>query len=222
MAQRHHPGFKEHFEAIDEMLNGPTPAPTVNIAPGEAWADAAIADLAAMSPAQRAAFSTLLQHAATADASKPSVVFARADELVAAAGRELVEQSLPKWFALVEKPRNQLIPFAETRYVANPNHLIIKECHPCSSPPGRASQNPQIAQGRCDARQFQKVPNMARAVALSAPLVPRRCKPMVVIACLRRVDAQTTHRAEKLHQPKTSPTAPTILVRRSNSPSPPD
>ncbi|HEX3355673.1 MAG TPA: DUF4132 domain-containing protein [Tepidisphaeraceae bacterium] len=165
-SQKGYPGFQEFIDSIDEMLNGPTPAATVNIAPGEAWADAAIADLAAMPPAQRTAFSALLQYAATADGSKPSKKWlTRADELIAPIGHNAFEKHLARWLPLVEKPRNQQIPFTETRYIPNPNHLIIKEhaqllkglAWSCAS-----SKNPLIAQSLADATlaSFKKVPNL--------------------------------------------------------------
>ncbi len=196
-----YPGFQEFIDSIDEMLNGPTPAPAVNIAPGEAWADAAIADLAAMSPAQRAAFSAILQHASTADGSKPAKKWlARADELIAAIGRDNLRRAihLVNWLRLVEKPRNQQIAFTETRYIPNPNHLIVKEnahllkglAWSCAS-----SKNPQIAQSLADATlaSFKKIPNHGPRCALlgNACLISLAAMQTdEAIAQLGRVDAQ--------------------------------
>jgi len=87
---------------IDELLgNGSADKPD----PGDAWADRALSDLAAMTPEAQSAWSSLFAHAATADGSKPSVKWqAEAARHRQAVGNNQVNQHLSTWFSLVAPP----------------------------------------------------------------------------------------------------------------------
>jgi hypothetical protein len=91
---------------------------------GEAWSDRAIADLAAFPNADRATWSELLTHCATATTAHPTQKWRKPiaswlDQLNATT----VSRFLTAWFPLVDKPRTQ--PIAEwSQWSPNPNLLI--------------------------------------------------------------------------------------------------
>ncbi len=60
---------RKAIERIDRMLSD---TPATCVLAGEAWSDAALADIAAVAAPQQAAWKAILEHAATATAAKPS------------------------------------------------------------------------------------------------------------------------------------------------------
>ncbi|HWI58155.1 MAG TPA: hypothetical protein VNZ22_13075, partial [Bacillota bacterium] len=81
-------------------------ASTEEIEPGEAWANQARQDFAALDPSSRAAWNRLVAHCLTAETSKPAKKWlTTANELVAAIGQQAFKQALLKWFPLVALPR---------------------------------------------------------------------------------------------------------------------
>ncbi|MDG3002213.1 DUF4132 domain-containing protein [Paludisphaera mucosa] len=78
---------------------------------GEAWSDAALADLAAMAPDRRAAWQALLISCQTAGAGKPSAKWLKAvGPLIEAIGRSDFKARLLRWLPLVDKPRTAPSP----------------------------------------------------------------------------------------------------------------
>lgn len=104
-------------------LTGQTgaPLPLVN---GEAWADAAIADVTSAAGPEREAWLELLGTCAKASGSAPSAKWRKAavaavEKIGAARFREYVT----KWFALVDKPRTQRIE-SWSQWSPDPNLII--------------------------------------------------------------------------------------------------
>jgi hypothetical protein len=72
---------------------------------GDAWADAALADIDAMPEAARIAWEKLVQHALTATTSRPTKVWLRrAAERIAPIGWHEVEAHLIRWFDAATRP----------------------------------------------------------------------------------------------------------------------
>ena len=77
-----------------------------HIHPGEAWSDAALADLDAMSESSRGTWRNLLMHAQSATTSKPSAKWLKeAKAKVEAVGFDAFKATLLRWFPLVDQPR---------------------------------------------------------------------------------------------------------------------
>lgn len=117
---------------IEQLLDM---APACRIEPGEAWSDAAIADLAAMEPKARAAWHALINHCQGADAGTPTVKWSKqAKVFFAAVGRDEFKARVARWFPLVDKPRTDLEgDVAENRHgyirphtIINPHAEILK------------------------------------------------------------------------------------------------
>lgn len=94
-------------DRIDALIGA---APDCPIQPGEAWADAALADLAAMPPARRTAWNDLLAHCNAATAGKPTGKWSKE-------AQRLLTDMVPfgefknhvlHWLPLVDKPRNSI------------------------------------------------------------------------------------------------------------------
>jgi hypothetical protein len=99
-------------------------APPV-ILSGEAWSDAALADLKKMSGQEAAKWLGLLTHCQKADGSKPTQKWAKAAaELVNEIGCDrFVARALP-WFELVAHPRTDPKPPPRYESLADPNQLL--------------------------------------------------------------------------------------------------
>lgn len=77
-----------------------------HLVPGEAWADAVNADIAALALQDRAAWTSLLKHALTATGSRPTAKWLKgAAELAAKVSQETLASNLLRWFPLVSKGR---------------------------------------------------------------------------------------------------------------------
>jgi hypothetical protein len=99
---------------------------TLSIQPGEAWSDQALADLTAMKAKQRAAWTALILHCQEAAGSQPSAKWLAAVKLLLdEVGTTDFKKYVQAWFALVDKPRTQVIE-RWSRYHPNPNLLIIE------------------------------------------------------------------------------------------------
>ncbi len=114
--------FVERLEAVLGT------APEVPLEPGEAWSDAALADLEAIQPEKQAAVIELLNHCQSASQGKPSAKWLKtAESLMEAVGDDLVTEYLTRWFPLVDKPRTNVIE-SWSEWVPNPN-LMISDVH---------------------------------------------------------------------------------------------
>jgi hypothetical protein len=110
------------FSRIKTLLGEDT-AP--EILPGEAWSDAAIADLRGMAVEQRPRWCEFLQHCQTAESSKPSQKWLKtANELLETVGREDVKRVIQHWFELVALPRPVHREPAHPQYEPDPDQLI--------------------------------------------------------------------------------------------------
>lgn len=77
--------------------------------PGEAWTDAALADISAMHSEQHAAWSALLQACQKATGGKPTAKWLKQTQpLLEQIGFAAFKQVVLRWFPLVDKPRTQL------------------------------------------------------------------------------------------------------------------
>ena len=80
----------------------------LDIAPGEAWSDAALLDLTRLRDAELASWSELLMHCSTADGGKPSGKWLKeATKLLDAVTTAAFSDKAARWFPLVDKPRTQ-------------------------------------------------------------------------------------------------------------------
>jgi hypothetical protein len=78
----------------------------IALVPGEAWADAANAELGTMAKPKRVKWIELLQHAATANGSRPSAKWLKtATSLLKEVGTKQFGETLQRWFSLVNSPR---------------------------------------------------------------------------------------------------------------------
>ncbi len=92
---------------------------------GEAWSNAAIADLKGMPADQRSRWSRLLLYCQTADSSKPSQKWLKgANTLVEAVGRDDFKRRLQHWFELVALPRPVHQEPRYPQYDPDPDQLI--------------------------------------------------------------------------------------------------
>jgi len=88
---------------LDNLLNRDAEP---RIEPGEAWSNAALADLGEMPDPERRHWFKLLNHCKKAETSKPTKKWSRtANELVETIGRDALKPRLLKWFDLVALPR---------------------------------------------------------------------------------------------------------------------
>ncbi|MFO0958605.1 MAG: DUF4132 domain-containing protein [Isosphaeraceae bacterium] len=101
--------------------------PLVHLEPGEAWSDAANADLDAMEPARRHAWDSLLAFCQEAGQGKPTAAWRkRIGPLLEGVGRDNFRSQLVRWFPLVDRPRTQPWP---RRHAWEPDHdnLIVPQ-----------------------------------------------------------------------------------------------
>jgi hypothetical protein len=81
-----------------------------NIQSGEAWSDAALADLKKMKAGQRTAWDAFLLHCQTGGKWKLTSRWRKqAEPLISAVGFESLKDHLVRWFPLVDKPRSEAI-----------------------------------------------------------------------------------------------------------------
>jgi hypothetical protein len=91
---------------------------------GEAWSDAARADLAAMEEPERIQWVELLNTCAKASGSTPTAKWLNATRpLQDQIGFSEFRRAVLKWFPLVDKPRTQRIE-QRHQYAPDPNNLI--------------------------------------------------------------------------------------------------
>jgi hypothetical protein len=92
---------------ITRLCKGPKP---MNIESGEAWSEAALADLKKMNDRKRSAWDALLLHCQTGGKAKfASKWRSEAEPLLAAVGVDSFKDHVLRWFSLVDKPRTKSI-----------------------------------------------------------------------------------------------------------------
>ena len=100
-------------------------APKIPLKRGEAWADAAIEQLTALSATDQAAWVELLEHAGTADGGKPKAKWSKtAAPLVEAVGIEKLLGYCGEWFELSHQPRTRPLPPPRVLMDYDPNLLL--------------------------------------------------------------------------------------------------
>ena len=93
--------------------------------PGEAWSDAATAEIEALEGQRREAWIALLQLCAKASGARPGVKWSRdANALLEKIGRGSFEGAVVRWFPLVERPRTTPVERG-TQWLPDPNLLIL-------------------------------------------------------------------------------------------------
>jgi hypothetical protein len=104
--------YRRPADKIDEMLGTEAPNP---VDPGERWADALLADLAAMPSEERARWTPLLKHAADSAATKPSKKWLdTAKKLVADVGEDEFRRRAVSWLSLVPQTTTTPMPNRNT------------------------------------------------------------------------------------------------------------
>ena len=100
-------------------------ASEIPIAPGEAWADAALKDLATLDEPQRKAWAALLLHCTTASGGTPNAKWLKeAQTQLVAFDHKQISEFISHWFSLTDKkPKQSAVPMqewirrsAETKY----------------------------------------------------------------------------------------------------------
>ncbi len=147
--------FRRFAEQLDQLVGA---APEIPLQPGEAWSDAALADLKAMTKEQRAAWTELLGHVQTASGGNPTKKWIdTAHKLLRAVTEKQFSKHALVWFPLVDKPRAKAIE-SWSQWQPNPNLLIL-------------DQHVEILKGLVWCCSFQENRDLARALtglALSA------------------------------------------------------
>lgn len=107
---------------VRKMVLGDLNLPMQN---GEAWTDAALADIGKLKPNKIAAWNALLGHCLSASAGSPSKKWvAEAQRMAKEIGRAKVNTALLRWLPLVDKPRTQ--PLQQRWYNHDfDGHLIL-------------------------------------------------------------------------------------------------
>lgn len=114
--------FRKFTERLENVLGS---APEIPLKKGEAWSDAALADLQKLGQSKAAAWTELIVHCQGASQGKPSkkwLDMARA--LVEAVNGEDFKRRLLDWFPLVDKPRTDVVE-SWSEWSPNPNLMII-------------------------------------------------------------------------------------------------
>jgi hypothetical protein len=178
---------------------------------GEAWSNAAIADLKGMPDDQRSRWSRLLLYCQTADSSKPSQKWLKAaNDLIETVGRNDFKTRIQHWFELVALPRPIHQEPRHPQYDSDPDQLI-------------SDTNSLILKGLTWSCAGWKETEVIRAVSRLAQVcfkkVPRlgaRC-PRVGNACLYSLSVTTTGEAaaelSRLNQLIKQPSARKILEK---------
>ena len=107
--------------------NGGPELRSIVLEPGEAWSDAALADLQGMQPGRRQAWIDLLKHCQAAGGASPSTNWQKkASALLKAVGQNEAKQHILKWFPLVNQPRTRRLTDYLPGYQPDPNQMIIE------------------------------------------------------------------------------------------------
>lgn len=111
---------------IARAFRAPQPVP---LEPGEPWADLALEEIGKLPADKIKLWRQLIEHAATANGSKPSARWSKnATTLVDAIGRDEATRCLAGWLALVERPRSpdDTIITGSPHYFLPPHAEILK------------------------------------------------------------------------------------------------
>ena len=109
---------------VADRLQALAAGPRLDLQPGEAWADAALADLQAMTGGQREAWNALLMYCQAGGTGKLTERWKEgARPLLDRVGFEAFKEHLLRWFPRVDDPRAQ--PLARRfAWEPDPNHIL--------------------------------------------------------------------------------------------------
>ncbi|HEY7154344.1 MAG TPA: DUF4132 domain-containing protein, partial [Gemmataceae bacterium] len=137
-------------ERLQTLLAG---GPKINLEAGEAWSDAALADLRKMKAAASKSWNALMIHCQTGGKGKFTERWGKeAQQLVDAVGFDSFKEHLLRWFPLVDKPRTQPRAHRHEYYEPDYTNLIIPE-------------HVELLRGLVWCCGFQEDAELARAVA---------------------------------------------------------
>jgi hypothetical protein len=120
-----HTALRKCMARLDALVGSPAGMPIVA---GEAWSDAALADLESLESEQRTAWSAIFAHCRTATAGTPSKAWlAESRRLVEALSADVFRTAMIKWFPLVDRPRTQPLEH-QHRWAPDPN-LLLSDLH---------------------------------------------------------------------------------------------
>jgi hypothetical protein len=106
LIKRLHQSRNKGCRKIADRLQTVLAEGAINLEPGEAWSDAALADLQKMKPRAAQAWKDLLNHCQAGGRGKVSAQWREtAEALTAAVGFDSLKQYVLRWFPLVDKPR---------------------------------------------------------------------------------------------------------------------
>ncbi|MEM9251347.1 MAG: DUF4132 domain-containing protein [Planctomycetota bacterium] len=98
---------KTPLRDIAQLLGGET---SLDIEPGEAWADAVIESVRQLTGDRKRDWCELIAHCGSTSGAKPSAKWIKkASELIERIGRESVDAAILDWLPLVDKPRTQVM-----------------------------------------------------------------------------------------------------------------
>jgi hypothetical protein len=101
--------------------------PRVELSPGEAWSDNAIACLKRLSEEKRATWMHLLNFCQQASGGAPSSAWlTKARTSVKTVGLEQFKKTVLTWFPLVDSPRTLPLEHRSPHYTPDPNQLILE------------------------------------------------------------------------------------------------
>ncbi|HZQ46474.1 MAG TPA: DUF4132 domain-containing protein, partial [Verrucomicrobiae bacterium] len=180
-----------------------------DIAPGEAWSNAALDDLKRMSSKECCEWLALLNHCQKAETSKPSQKWLKtANRLLEAVGREGFKRRVQHWFDLVALPRPVHQEPEDPHYSPDPDQLL-------------SDGNSVILKGLAWSCAGWKDPDIARAVSRLAQVCFKKVRnlgarcPRVGNACLYSLSVTTTDEAaaelSRLNQMVKQPSAKKLI-----------
>jgi hypothetical protein len=150
-------------KAADRLAKLIVNQPTAWIDPGEAWSDAALADLVATDATRRQHWSKLLASCQTVGAGKPSARWLKeARKLIEPLGHAAFKDRILRWFPLVDRPRTA----PKTRphqWQHQPQHDDMIEPH-----------HVEILRGLCWYSSFEADRDLARSLAALAQSAYRK------------------------------------------------
>jgi hypothetical protein len=117
--------LRERMERLMNRGSGEATTAALPIYSGEAWSDAAIADIRSMPAEAQAKWAAMLDHCRSATSAAPSEKWLKkARELVMQLGREEFLARVLTWLPLVDRPRTEPKEH-DARFGPDPNELII-------------------------------------------------------------------------------------------------
>ncbi len=134
---------------------------------GEAWSDAAIADIEKIPAAKRSAWMKLLQHCVKATRATPSATWLSAAEpLIANVAKQKLLAFMGHWLPLLDRPRTDAdVDYHHPMYIRESNQDILRGLIWCCSLAANEETAKAIAAAATSA--FQKIPQVgARSVRI--------------------------------------------------------